>query len=133
MKKLHCITILLALFLTNCSKRDICDNLFKKDQKEECIVIPTSRQWGSILVIKSHTYPQDLYDITGIEYNFQVFSDPKTLILFIQNNKVIHKNFGTCPSCVFSDSLNRNGIVIITNDDCLKIKLTDAGQKFVHP
>lgn len=129
---------LVILLFTKCQTSDICSSIFleaiDKSDSEECLELSSwySRSWDTLYIISSNMYPDEIEELTGVEYPYAMHHDPNKVLLFTENRRVVSRQCGRCLNLFFSNTARVKGIITISKEkSCVKSKKNPDGHLYL--
>ena len=118
--------MLLISFLFGSCKTEMCD-LVTYNEALDCLSLDRSK-FDSVLIVGSHTYPDEVAIYTRIDYDFSVQADPYSTYLFMKDGGIVSKSIGYCFDYRLSSQLRvQGGIQVVRSNDCYELFRTDQG------
>ena len=110
------------LALTSCQSSTCKDpDIFDFRAADTCYQLSVGTKVDSVVVLPSHTTPENLVTSIGLSYQFDNFSDPYQLMIFVAEGAVINTRFLDCSYYLYDDALQTDGIVVLDTDDCYSL------------
>ena len=110
------------LLLASCQSSN-CESpgIFNSETIDTCYRLSVEIGVDSVVVISSHTTPENLKTSIGLSYDFDHFADPYLLMLFVSEGTVTRAKFLDCSYYLYDDILQRDGIVVLDADGCYSL------------